>query len=59
MWEDYTQVFIDFGVNSNSKIKSRVLFVIGLANQDLIIGANAENSRHPDSYGYFLFDFSC
>ena len=36
MWDDYQQIYNDFGVNSDVKIKSRVLFVHALANQDLI-----------------------
>lgn len=50
MWEDYQQIYVDFGVNSEQKIKNRVLFLHALANLDLKI---------PDVHGHFLFDFSC
>jgi hypothetical protein len=50
MWEDYQQIYVDFGVNSEQKIKNRVLFLHSLANLDLKI---------PDAHGHFLFDFSC
>jgi hypothetical protein len=42
MWDDYQHIYNDFGVNSDAKIKSRVLFVHALANQDLIGGIEGQ-----------------
>ena len=36
MWDDYQQIYNDFGVNNEQKIKSRVLFVNCLANHDTL-----------------------
>ena len=47
--DDYSQIFVDFGVTQ--KLKHKVLFVNCLANQDL--------DSEPDKKGFFLFDFSC
>jgi hypothetical protein len=30
IWEDYKQIYIDFGFNSDQKIRDRVLFVNSL-----------------------------
>lgn len=60
-WDDYQQIYVDFGVNSEAKIKNRVLFIQSVANQDLMNTNTtpADCIKHPDPQGYFLFDFSC
>ena len=57
MWDDYQHIYNDFGVNSDTKIKSRVLFLHALANQDLVSESQAKTLQDPN--GYYLFDFSC
>jgi len=57
MWDDYQHIYNDFGVNSDTKIKSRVLFVHALANQDLV--SESQSKALQDPSGYYLFDFSC
>jgi hypothetical protein len=47
VWDDYQQIFVDFGVNSEFKIKNRVLFVNALCNQDLV-----QNSYSVDNYKF-------
>lgn len=58
LWDDYQHIFIDFGVNSDAKIKQKVLFVQSLNNQDLV-HSNQTAEKLPDQNGHFLFDFSC
>ena len=59
MWDDYQQIYNDFGVNSEQKIKNRVLFVNCLANHDTLNCNEGQQSSSNDQTGYFLFDFSC
>ena len=61
MYDDYSQIFIDFGMNSEKKVKEKVLFVSAL-NNDFItnhLPNTGQLSSDIDPYGYFMFDFSC
>ena len=60
MYDDYSQIFIDFGMNSEKKVKEKVLFVAAL-NNDFLSNQlpNASQPTDIDPYGYFMFDFSC
>ena len=60
MYDDYSQIFIDFGMNSEKKVKEKVLFVSAL-NNDFLSNQmpNTGHSTDIDPYGYFMFDLSC
>ena len=60
MYDDYSQIFIDFGMNSEKKVREKVLFVSALNNDFLSNQVpHAGQSADIDPYGYFMFDFSC
>lgn len=59
--DDYSQIFLDFGLNSEKKVCEKVLFVISLAND--FVSNQQTTSRKPnndlDEKGFFMFDLSC
>ena len=61
MCDDYSQIFLDFGLNSEKKVCEKVLFVNSLAND--FVSNNQTTSKKPnpdiDEKGYFMFDLSC
>ena len=61
MCDDYSQIFVDFGMNSEKKVCEKVLFVNSIAND--FVTNNSANSRRAskeiDNKGYFMFDLSC
>ena len=58
MFDDYSQIFLDFGMNSEKKVAEKVLFVNSLAN-DFLTNQIPTQASDMDSQGYFMFDFSC
>jgi len=58
--DDYSQIFIDFGLNSEKKIRERVLFIQSI-NNDNVPGLVpcAQKISEIDPLGYFMFDMSC
>jgi len=52
IWEDYKQIYLDFGLNTDSKIRDRVLFVNTI---DIDFNPRLEEIKF-DPIGYFLFD---
>ena len=54
----YSQIFIDFGLNSEKKIREKVLFVQPI-NNDYVSGMMPSRTSDIDDKGYFMFDFSC
>ena len=56
--DDYSQIFIDFGLNSEKKIRQKVLFVQPI-NNDYVPGMMLSKTSDIDDKGYFMFDFSC
>ena len=52
LWEDYKQIYIDFNLNSDQKVKERVLFVNSF---DGDFNPRIEEVQ-LDRKGFFLFD---
>lgn len=52
IWEDYKQIYLDFSLNNDLKVRDRVLFVNSL---DLDYNSRIEDIKF-DSQGYFLID---
>lgn len=52
IWEDYKQIFLDFSLNNDHKVRDKVLFVNSI---DLDYNAKQEEVK-IDSQGYFLID---
>jgi len=52
MWEDYKQIFRDFSLNNDNKVRDKVLFVNSL---DTDYNAKQEEIK-IDRMGYFLID---
>ena len=52
IWEDYKQIYLDFGLTSDKKIRDKVLFVNSF---DSDYNARQEDTGF-DSKGYFLLD---
>jgi hypothetical protein len=52
IWEDYKQIYLDFSLNNDLKVRDRVLFVNSI---DLDYNPRIEDIRF-DSQGYFLID---
>lgn len=58
--DDYSQVFIDFGLNSEKKIRERVLFISAIANDNVPgLVPSQQKLFDIDPLGYFMFDMSC
>ena len=61
MCDDYSQIFVDFGMNSEKKVCEKVLFVNSIAND--FVSNNPTNGRKAtkdiDDKGFFMFDLSC
>ena len=61
MCDDYAQIFVDFGMNSEKKVCEKVLFVNSISNDfvsNFPVSTN-KASKDIDSHGYFMFDLSC
>ncbi len=62
MCDDYAQIFVDFGMNSEKKVCEKVLFVNSIAN-DFVSNQPGANGRKAtkdiDNKGFFMFDLSC
>ena len=61
MCDDYAQIFVDFGMNSEKKVCEKVLFVNSIGN-DFV--SNFPTTTHKaakeiDNKGFFMFDLSC
>lgn len=52
VWEDYKQIYIDFSLNNDQKVRDRVLFVNSI---DIDYNPKIEEIKF-DPMGYFLFD---
>ena len=61
MCDDYSQIFVDFGMNSEKKVCEKVLFVNSIANDFVsnIPSNGRKATKEIDSLGYFMFDMSC
>ena len=62
MCDDYSQIFVDFGMNSEKKVCEKVLFVNSIANDFVSNNPtkfNKEATKDIDNKGYFMFDMSC
>ena len=61
MCDDYAQIFVDFGMNSEKKVCEKVLFVNSIGN-DFVSNFPTNGrkaSKDIDSKGFFMFDMSC
>jgi len=52
IWEDYKQIYLDFGLNNDKQVRDRVLFVNSF---DSDYNAKQEEIK-IDPVGYFLID---
>jgi len=52
MWQDYKQIYIDFGLDSDELVRNRVLFVNSF---DCDYNSRQEELQY-DSKGFFLLD---
>lgn len=52
IWEDYKQIYLDFGLKQETQVRDRVLFVNSF---DCDFNAKQEEMR-LDNQGYFLLD---
>ena len=60
MYDDYSQIYTDFGLKSEQKVYERVLFVTSIANDHIQNQQpSASAAKTLDRHGYFMFDFSC
>jgi hypothetical protein len=58
--DDYSQIFVDFGFNTEQKIRDRVMFVQSIGNENVPgLAPNLQQLNDLDGNGYFMFDFSC
>ena len=52
IWEDYKQIFLDFSLNNDQKVKDKVFFV-----NSIVLDYNArQEDVKIDPIGYFLID---
>jgi hypothetical protein len=52
IWEDYKQIYMDFSLNNDLKVRDRVLFVNPI---DIDFNPKIEDIQF-DTQGYFLID---
>jgi hypothetical protein len=55
IWEDYKQIYLDFSLNNDDKVRDKVLFVSSF---DGDFNARQEEIK-MDPVGYFLIDAQC